>query len=98
MPLFHFLDYISSFSLTKYQEKRRYWDEAEIHGQSHRTLPDSFANTAEDARDIGFDDNAFYRELQMPRAKRQIPSHQLLRDQALAVFREWQEKVDRIEY
>ena len=57
-----------------------------------------FANTAEDARDIGFDDQFFYQELQLPRAERQIPSHQLLRDQALAVFKEWQEKVDRIEY
>lgn len=57
-----------------------------------------FANTAEDARDIGFDDQFFYQELQLPRAKRQIPSHQLLRDQALAVFKEWQEKIDRIEY
>ena len=57
-----------------------------------------FANTAEDARDIGFDDQFFYQELQLPRAKRQIPSQQLLHDQALAVFKEWQEKVDRIEY
>ena len=57
-----------------------------------------FANTAEDAKDIGFDDQFFYQELQLPRAKRQVPSQQLLRDQALAVFREWQEKVDRIEY
>ncbi|MCY4352337.1 MAG: tRNA-specific adenosine deaminase, partial [Gemmatimonadetes bacterium] len=57
-----------------------------------------FANTAEDARDIGFDDKFFYQELQLPRAKRQISSQQLLHDQALVVFREWQEKVDRIEY
>ena len=47
-----------------------------------------FANTAEDARNIGFDDKAFYQELQLPWAERQIPSQQLLRDQALAVFRE----------
>ena len=57
-----------------------------------------FANTTEDARDIGFDDKAFYQELQRPWAERQIPAQQLLREQALAVFREWQEKVDRIEY
>ena len=57
-----------------------------------------FANTAEDARNIGFDDKFFYQELQLPSAERQIPSQQLLREQALAVFREWQEKVDRIEY
>ena len=57
-----------------------------------------FASTTEDARDIGFDDKAFYRELQLPWAERQIPSQQLLREQALAVFREWQEKANRIEY
>ena len=57
-----------------------------------------FANTTEDARDIGFDDKAFYQELQRPWAERQIPAQQLLREQALAVFREWQEKVDHVEY
>ena len=57
-----------------------------------------FANTTADAREIGFDDQVFYQELQRPWAKRQIPSQQLLREQALAVFREWQGKVDHIEY
>jgi len=57
-----------------------------------------FANTADDARRIAFDDRDLYRELTLPRAKRQIPSQQLLRDQALAVFREWQQKEDRIDY
>ena len=57
-----------------------------------------FANTTEDARDIGFDDQVFYRELQRPWVERQIPAQQLLREQALAVFREWQGKVDHIEY
>ena len=57
-----------------------------------------FANTAEDARNIGFDDKFFYQELQLPSAERQIPSQQLLHEQALVVFKEWQEKVDRIEY
>ena len=46
-----------------------------------------------DARNIGFDDQFFYQELQLPRAERQIPSQQLLRDQALAVLSgKWQEK------
>lgn len=57
-----------------------------------------FANTTEDARNIGFDDKVFYQELQRPWAERQIPAQQLLREQALAVFREWQGRVDHIEY
>ncbi len=57
-----------------------------------------FAATAGDAADIGFDDEALYRELRLPPAERRIPSRQLLRDDALAVFREWREKSDRVEY
>ena len=34
----------------------------------------------------------------LPRAERQIPTRQLLRDQAFAVFREWEGKTDRIDY
>ena len=57
-----------------------------------------FANTADDARRIAFDDRDLYLEMKRPRAERQIPSRQLLRDQAFAVFREWQEKADHIDY
>ena len=57
-----------------------------------------FADTAQDAAKIGFDDAFFFREIQMPRIERQIPSHQLMRDQALPVFREWHNMADRIAY
>ena len=57
-----------------------------------------FANTADDARDIGFDDEFFYREIQLPRTERRIPSLQLMRDEALPVFQEWHNMGDRIEY
>ena len=57
-----------------------------------------FANTAEDAAEIGFDDEYFYREIQLPRTDRRIPSHQLMRGKALPVFREWHNMDDRIEY
>lgn len=57
-----------------------------------------FANTAEDAAEIGFDDASFYREIQIPRTQRRIPSRQLMRDEALPVFREWRNMEDRIEY
>ena len=57
-----------------------------------------FANTADDARLIAFDDRDLYHEMTLSRAERQIPSRQLLRDQAFAVFMEWQRKEDRIDY
>ena len=57
-----------------------------------------FAATAGDAAAIGFDDEALYRELRLPPAERRIPSGQLLREEALAVFREWREKEDRVVY
>ncbi len=57
-----------------------------------------YANTAEDAAAIGFDDVRIYRELQSPPAARSIPTVQMLRDEALAVFRAWQEKPGKIYY
>ena len=57
-----------------------------------------FANTADDARRIAFDDRDLYQEMNLPRTARQIPSRQLLRDEAFAVFAEWQRKEDRIDY
>lgn len=57
-----------------------------------------FANTADDAKRIAFDDRDLYHEMKLSRGERQIPCRQLLRDQAFAVFREWQEKPDRIDY
>ena len=57
-----------------------------------------YANTAEDAAAIGFDDARIYRELQSPPAARSIPMVQVLRDEALAAFRAWQEKPGKIYY
>ncbi len=57
-----------------------------------------FACTAEDAGEIGFDDKIMHQEMQRPPVDRRIPSRQLLRHDALAVFREWREKEDRVEY
>ena len=57
-----------------------------------------YGNTAEDAAAIGFDDARIYRELQLPSAARSIPMVQMLRDEALAVFRAWQQKPARIDY
>jgi guanine deaminase len=57
-----------------------------------------YAATARDAAAVGFHDARIYRELQLPAADRSIPMVQILREEALAAFRAWQEKPDRIDY
>ena len=57
-----------------------------------------FANTAEDAAKIGFDDSFLYGELQKPRLQRRIPTIQMMREEALAGFRVWAAKPDKVAY
>ena len=57
-----------------------------------------YANTADDAAGIGFDDSFIYREIQAVHARRRIPTAQLMRDEALAAFRAWADKPDKIAY
>ena len=57
-----------------------------------------FANTAADAARIGFDDAFIYRELEHPHGKREIPMISMMRDEALAGFRAWEQKSDKIRY
>jgi len=57
-----------------------------------------YANTAEDAAAIGFDDARIYRELRSPPAARSIPRVQMLRDEALVAFRAWQEQPGKTYY
>ncbi len=57
-----------------------------------------YANTRKDAARIDFDDDLIYREVSTPIARRQIPMKQLLRTEALAVFKEWKNKTDKIRY
>lgn len=57
-----------------------------------------YANTRKDAARIDFDDDLIYREVSTPMARRQIPMKQLLRPEALAVFKEWKNKMDKIRY
>jgi tRNA(Arg) A34 adenosine deaminase TadA len=57
-----------------------------------------FANTAEDAANIGFDDSFIYTELPLPHSRRRIPAIQIMRDEALAGFRAWADKADKIRY
>jgi guanine deaminase len=57
-----------------------------------------FANTHEDAAKIGFDDSFIYSELKLPHSQRRIPTIQMMREEALAGFRAWTEKLDKITY
>ena len=57
-----------------------------------------FANTAEDAAQIGFDDSFIYSELKHPLSGRRIPTIQIMREEALAGFRAWTAKPDKQPY
>ncbi|MFZ0302401.1 MAG: nucleoside deaminase [Terracidiphilus sp.] len=53
---------------------------------------------AADAARAGFDDAFLYDELRKPATGRQLPSTQLLGDEAWASFRAWLDSPDKIEY
>jgi guanine deaminase len=57
-----------------------------------------FANSAADASKIGFDDSSIYGELAKPHSQRTIPMTQMMQEEALAAFRAWQLKPDKIRY
>jgi len=57
-----------------------------------------FANTAEDAAKIGFDDSFIYDELKQRPFLRRIPAIQIMREEALEGFRVWADKSDKIRY
>lgn len=57
-----------------------------------------YANTKEDARAIGFDDSMIYEEIAKPVDKRNLPSEQMMRNQALQAFQMWNRKSDKTEY
>ncbi|MGA9306032.1 MAG: nucleoside deaminase [Candidatus Sulfotelmatobacter sp.] len=57
-----------------------------------------FANADADASHAGFDDSLIYRELALPYSERKIPMIQMMREEALAAFRAWENKSNKIEY
>ncbi len=57
-----------------------------------------FANTKEDAAAIRFDDQFIYREIELPVEQRQLPTEQLLREEALEAFEKWRVSPFKIEY
>ena len=57
-----------------------------------------FGNLAAAASRIGFDDSFIYREFAQPFPERRIPMIQLMHEQALAAFRAWEQKPNKILY
>ncbi len=57
-----------------------------------------FGALAEDASRAGFDDSFIYREMGQPKEERTLPMVQMMRQEALAAFRAWQEKPDKMLY
>jgi tRNA(Arg) A34 adenosine deaminase TadA len=57
-----------------------------------------YAGTKDDAANANFDDSFIYREFQLPKEDRSIPSSQLMRNKAVEVFKKWNENNEKIEY
>ena len=57
-----------------------------------------FGNLAADASKVGFDDSFIYEQFAKGLAERSIPMVQMMREQAWAGFRAWQEKPNKILY
>jgi tRNA(Arg) A34 adenosine deaminase TadA len=57
-----------------------------------------FGSLASDAAKAGFDDSAIYAEIAQPHARREIPMIQMMREDALVAFREWEAQPGKIPY
>ncbi len=57
-----------------------------------------YGATRHDAAAAGFDDQAFYDEIDRALADRSIPAEQFLREEALGALLAWKGRTDRIEY
>jgi tRNA(Arg) A34 adenosine deaminase TadA len=57
-----------------------------------------YGNTRNDAKEIGFDDDFIYDEINKDLEHRKIPIVQVNREQAQISFRKWMEKEDKIKY
>ncbi len=57
-----------------------------------------YGNTKVDAAKIGFDDQFIYDELDKNIEDRSIPTKQFMPEKAIAAFKLWDEKEDKIEY
>ncbi len=57
-----------------------------------------YANTKEDAKKIGFDDQFIHEELKKPINERKLKFEQISHEKAQKIFQEWEDKEDKIMY
>jgi tRNA(Arg) A34 adenosine deaminase TadA len=57
-----------------------------------------YAATHSDAASVGFDDQFIYEEIEKDVDERQIKTVNLLREEGLKVFKNWENKADKTEY
>jgi tRNA(Arg) A34 adenosine deaminase TadA len=57
-----------------------------------------YASTRHDAAQVGFDDSFIYDQLALPLGSRNIEMIQIMREQALQAFREWETSQTKIRY
>ncbi len=57
-----------------------------------------YAGTKDDAANANFDDSFIYKEFELPKEERSIPSSQLMRNKAVEVFEKWNKNEEKIEY
>lgn len=57
-----------------------------------------YANTRQDAEDIGFNDKFIYDEIQKTLDKRQLPIKQMMRDEAQEAFKLWDKSAMKTTY
>jgi len=57
-----------------------------------------YANTTQDAAEIGFDDKAIYHELSLDPSARSLPHVRILGEEARIVFDEWDEWDGKVRY
>jgi tRNA(Arg) A34 adenosine deaminase TadA len=57
-----------------------------------------YAGTQDDAAKANFDDSVIYKEFCLPKEKRQLPSTQMMREEAVKVFDNWIRNEKKIPY
>jgi len=57
-----------------------------------------YGNNKTDAKEIGFDDSFIYDEIALRPENRNLKSKQILHNEAIVAFEEWEKKDDKIEY
>ena len=57
-----------------------------------------FANTKKDAAKINFDDQFIYEEIEKPYAKRKLVTRQMMADEAIKAFEDWEKMEGKTRY